>query len=43
MVVAYSLGQGLVIRAGLPDWSTRLGNDDNVNAVTRRAWALLSR
>ena len=43
VVVAYSLGQGLVIRAGLPDWSTRLGNDDNVNAVTRRAWALLSR
>jgi hypothetical protein len=43
VVVAYSLGQGLVIRTGLPDWSALLGSDDNVNAVTRRAWALLSR
>ena len=43
VVVAYTLGKGLVIRTGLPEWSARLGSDDNVNAVTRRAWALLSR
>jgi hypothetical protein len=43
VVVAYTLGKGLVIRTGLPDWSARLGLDGNVDAVTRRAWALLSR
>lgn len=43
VVVAYTLGKGLVVRTGLPDWSARLGNDLNVDAVTRRAWALLSR
>ena len=43
VVVAYTLDKGLVIRTGLPEWSARLGRDDNVNAVTRRAWALLSR
>jgi hypothetical protein len=43
VVVAYTLGKGLVIRTGLSEWSARLGSDDNVNAVTRRAWALLSR
>jgi len=43
VVVAYALGKGMVIRTGLPEWSARLGHDDNVNAVTGRAWALLSR
>jgi hypothetical protein len=43
VVVAYTLGKGLVIRTGLSDWSARLGSDLNVDAVTRRAWALLSR
>jgi hypothetical protein len=43
VVVAYTLGKGLVIRTGLAEWSERLGTDDNVDAVTRRAWALLSR
>jgi hypothetical protein len=43
VVVAYTLGKGLVIRTGLSEWSTRLGSDLNVNLVTRRAWALLSR
>jgi hypothetical protein len=43
VVVAYALGKGLVIRTGLSEWSARLERDGNVNAVTRRAWALLSR
>jgi hypothetical protein len=43
VVVAYSLGKGLVVRTGLSEWSARLGHDGNVDAVTRRAWALLSR
>jgi hypothetical protein len=42
-VIAYTLGRGLVIRTGLPEWSRRLEGDLNVNLVTRRAWALLSR
>jgi hypothetical protein len=43
VVVAYTLGKGLVTRTGLSGWSMRLGHDGNVDAVTRRAWALLSR
>jgi hypothetical protein len=43
VVVAYTLGKGLVIRTGLPEWSRTLDSDSNVDAVTRRAWALLSR
>jgi hypothetical protein len=43
VIVAYTVGKGVVIRTGLPEWTARLGSDDNVNAVTRRAWALLSR
>jgi hypothetical protein len=43
VVVAYSLGKGLVIRTGLSGWSALLGRDGNVDAVTRRAWSLLSR
>ena len=43
VVVAYTLGRGLVIRSGLSQWSARLGRDANVDAVTRRAWTLLSR
>ena len=43
VVVAYTLGKGLVIRTGLPEWSRRLDSDGNVDAVTRRAWSLLSR
>ena len=43
VIVAYALGNGLVIRTGLPEWSSRLTEDPNVDAVTRRAWTLLSR
>ena len=43
VVVAYTLGGGLVIRSGLSQWSALLGRDANVDAVTRRAWTLLSR
>jgi N,N-dimethylformamidase beta subunit-like, C-terminal len=43
VVVAYRMGKGLVIRTGLPNWSRRLGSDQETAAVTRRMWTLLSR
>jgi hypothetical protein len=43
VVVAYRFGKGLVIRTGLPQWSQRLGSDQETAAVTRRMWTLLSR
>jgi len=43
VVVAYRMGKGLVIRTGLPQWSQRLGSDQETAAVTRRMWTLLSR
>jgi hypothetical protein len=42
VVVAYRLGKGLVLRTGLPQWSQRLGSDQDTAAVTRRMWTLLS-
>ena len=42
VIVALSLGRGLVIRTGLPQWGTRIGRDSNVAALTKRAWVLLS-
>ena len=43
VVAAYRLGAGLVIRTGLPDWRAHLAADPAVDAVTARAWKLLSR
>jgi N,N-dimethylformamidase beta subunit-like, C-terminal len=43
VVLAYRFGKGLVIRTGLPEWSQRLGSDQETAAVTRRMWTLLSR
>jgi hypothetical protein len=43
VVVAYRLGKGLVIRTGLPQWSSHLGSDQETAAVTRRMWTLISR
>lgn len=42
-VVAYELGEGLVIRFGAPQWASQLLTRPEVGAVTRRTWALLSR
>ncbi|HVI34617.1 MAG TPA: hypothetical protein VM684_00160, partial [Gaiellales bacterium] len=43
VVVAYRFGKGLVMRTGLPQWTQRLGSDQETAAVTRRMWTLLSR
>jgi len=43
VVLAYRFGKGLVIRTGLPQWTQRLGSDQETAAVTRRMWTLLSR
>ena len=43
IIVGARLGKGIVIRTGLPDWSSRLGDDAGVETVTRRAWTLISR
>jgi len=43
VIVAYRMGKGLVIRTGLPQWSQRVGSDQETAAVTRRMWTLLSR
>jgi hypothetical protein len=40
--VAYRLGKGMVLRTGLPQWTVRLGSDQETAAVTRRMWTLLS-
>jgi hypothetical protein len=42
VIVAAASGRGLVIRTGLPEWGRRM-RDLNVQAMTRRAWVLLSR
>lgn len=36
-------GKGLIIRTGLPQWSVRLRDDANAQALTSRAWTLLAR
>jgi hypothetical protein len=41
--VAYSLGRGLVIRVGSPDWASAIASRPEVARVTRRIWTLLSR
>jgi hypothetical protein len=41
--VAYRLGRGLVVRVGTPQWAAALGDDSEVQAVTRSTWDLLSR
>lgn len=43
VIVAAAQARGLVIRTGLPEWEARIARDLNVSALTRRAWALLSR
>jgi flagellar hook capping protein FlgD len=43
VILAYALGRGRVIRAGVADWTARLGSDPSVTGVTDRAWTLLSR
>ncbi len=43
VILAYRLGRGLVIRAGLPGWDARLGSDPGVSDLTDQAWKLLSR
>lgn len=42
VIVAYRLGQGLVIRTGLPQWSERLSSNAKVGEVMSRTWTLLS-
>jgi len=41
--VAYRLRDGLVIRAGSPEWGAQLASRSEVQSVTRRIWTLLSR
>jgi hypothetical protein len=41
--VAYSLGQGLVIRPGVVGWPAALASSAEVANATRRMWTLLSR
>jgi flagellar hook capping protein FlgD/N,N-dimethylformamidase beta subunit-like protein len=41
--VAYSLGKGLVIRAGTGQWPQALAQSPEVANATRRMWTLLSR
>jgi hypothetical protein len=43
VIVAIAVGRGLVIRTGLPEWGARMRSDVNVQALTKRAWTLLSR
>ena len=41
--VAYKLGDGTVIRAGTPQWSSALSSDPEVANVTTSLWSYLSR
>ena len=41
--VAYKRGDGLVIRVGTPQWSSRISSLRDVAEVTRRIWTLSSR
>jgi flagellar hook assembly protein FlgD len=40
--VAYSLGKGIVVRVGSPDWASQLTTSVEMGTVTRRIWSLLS-
>jgi hypothetical protein len=41
--VAYTLGKGVVIRAGTNQWAASLSDSPEVASATRRIWTLLSR
>jgi hypothetical protein len=42
VVTQVTLGQGQILRFGLPQWSSRLLGDPAVQTLTRQAWTLLS-
>jgi hypothetical protein len=42
-LVGYRLGKGVVVRVGVPGWTTALANRGEEATVTKRIWALLSR
>jgi hypothetical protein len=41
VLVAYRLGQGLVIRTGIPSWPARLARDIPTQEETRRIYSIL--
>jgi hypothetical protein len=41
--VGYRLGDGVVVRVGVPGWAATLADGSEEATVTRRIWALLSR
>lgn len=41
--VAYTLGRGLVVRTGTPQWSAALASDAQISNVTAALWPILSR
>jgi hypothetical protein len=41
--VGYTLGDGIVVRVGVPGWTAALGDRGEEAIVTKRIWALLSR
>ena len=41
--VAYTLGDGIVVRVGVPGWTAALDDRGEEATVTKRIWALLSR
>jgi hypothetical protein len=41
--VGYRLGDGVVVRVGVPGWAAALDDGEEEAKVTRRIWALLSR
>lgn len=43
VLVALTLGRGLVVRTGLPQWSRRLARRGAPGQIMRRIWATLSR
>lgn len=43
VIVAGRLGKGVWIRYGLPEWAARLSSDEQVAAIMRRTWTLLSK
>ena len=41
--VAYRLGDGIVVRAGSPEWNPSLASTADAIEVTRNVWSFLSR
>jgi hypothetical protein len=41
--VGYTLGDGIVVRVGVPGWTAALDDRGEEAIVTKRIWALLSR